>query len=151
MATTVFPKPSGWADGSEDISFSIATTDWSAVTGGYEAEVISTRFTTSSIEIVTFDSSIANYLTANITHQKDAANNKLVFFTASMPTGTINGNICSIISLSTSVSSGEKGVANGVATLNANAKVTDSQMPIPTNFTVVDGKLCIIYYKEVDE
>ena len=128
MAVTVFPKPSGWAAGATDIAFDITTTDWTAVTGGYQAEVTNQLITASSIELVTYTESIEQ-LNGNISKTKDAANHKMIFTVSALPSGTISGNICTIGSLSTSVSSGEKGTANGVATLDGNGLVPSNQLP----------------------
>ena len=128
MAVTVFPKPSGWAAGATDIAFDIATTDWTAVTGGYQAEVTNQLITASSIELVTYTESIEQ-LNGNISKTKDAANHKMIFTVSALPSGTISGNICAIGSLSTSVSSGEKGAANGIATLDGNGLVPSNQLP----------------------
>ena len=46
----------------------------------------------------------------------------------------------------------EKGAASGVATLDSNAIVPKTQLPdVNSCLSVVNGKLCITYQKEVDE
>ena len=42
-----------------------------------------------------------------------------------------------------------KGAANGIASLDADGKLPETQMPI--QLVVVNGKLCIKYRKEVEE
>ena len=131
-----------WGDvesgGASDVAFDIATTDWTAVTGGYQAEVTNSLFTTTSIEIVTYTDSIEN-LNGNISKSKDAANHKMIFFVTAIPSGTISGNICTISSAAVNgIPSTEKGIANGVATLDANAKVPTLQMPFSVSDSLSD-------------
>lgn len=72
------------------VVFSIATTDWTATTGGYTASVTDVNITTDSEEIVIYDDSIGN-LTSNIGYTK--ATGAITFFVESLPTGAVGGRI----------------------------------------------------------
>ena len=85
---------SGGGDGAgfSKITFNFATTDWEAVTGGYEVSVTDLNISSQSEEVVTYDESIEN-LTSNIKCVKDASNHQITFFTATVPSGAISGRI----------------------------------------------------------
>ena len=83
----------GGSSGLHKVSLSIATTDWTSVTGGYSATVTDSNIGSSSEEIVIYDDSIDSYLESNIRYTKDASNNALTFTVTTMPTGTISGRI----------------------------------------------------------
>ena len=79
------------------ITFSIATTDWFTITGGYGARVTNAYFVADSEEFVIYNNSIASYLTSNIDTSKDATNHYIQFEATSLPTGTIGGTIYSLM------------------------------------------------------
>jgi len=99
-----------------DISFSIATTDWTATTGGYSATVTNSAITNLSKEIVFYSNSVKTYLKGNIDATKDAANNAMTFFTESMPTGTITGNIYSFTNVAGPAQTVFKDITFSIAT-----------------------------------
>ena len=89
---------SGGGDGAlRKITFSIATTDWFTITGGYGARVTNAYFVADSEEFVIYNNSIASYLTSNIDTSKDATNHYIQFEVTSLPTGTIGGTIYSLM------------------------------------------------------
>lgn len=90
---------------SVNISFSIATTDWTLSSGVYTASVSDSMFSSATSEIVQYDSSII-YLSSGLTISKDSTTYDIVFTTSKLPTGTISGTI---------ISFGSIGAARGVS------------------------------------
>ena len=78
------------------ITFSIATTDWFSVTGGYGARITNSNFIANSIEIIVYDNSIESNLNGNIDTSKDSTNHYIQFNTSAQPSGTISGTIYSL-------------------------------------------------------
>ena len=74
-----------------DLSFSIATTDWTLSNGVYTATYTSSSITSSSVTIVRYDESIAGQPTTNIFDEKVSGG--VQFTTTVLPTGTISGDI----------------------------------------------------------
>lgn len=83
--------------GVHKIALSIATTDWTSVTGGYKYDVTDSNIDADSEEIVIYDNSLED-LTSNISYTKTAGSHKITFNVASLPTGTISGRILVITS-----------------------------------------------------
>ena len=83
----------GGGGGYAKVEFSFATTDWTAVTGGYEASVTDEAIVTDCEYIISYTDSIETNLVGNIKARKDAANNAMVFTVTSLPTGTISGKV----------------------------------------------------------
>ena len=84
---------SGGSSGAHKVTISIATTDWTAVTGGYTATVTDSAITANSEEIVIYNDSIATGLSGNISYTKDATNHTITFMVTTVPSGTISGKI----------------------------------------------------------
>ena len=72
------------------VSFSIATTDWTSTTGGYNYTVTSQHITTDTEELITYDSSLGNVV-GGIDSSKSSGNR--VFFVTEIPTGPVSGTI----------------------------------------------------------
>ena len=83
----------GGGDGLKPVDFSIATTDWTQITGGYSATVGDSYISGDSEEIVLFSESINTYLESNIRYEKTAASHLITFYVSEMPTGTITGRL----------------------------------------------------------
>ena len=74
------------------VNLSIATTDWTAITGGYSATVTDSNIGTDSEEIVIYNESLEE-LTSNIGYEKDTTNHALIFKVSTVPSSTISGRI----------------------------------------------------------
>ena len=160
------------------VAFSIATTDWEAVTGGYSAGITDSAFTSYSDEFITYTPSMAN-LRANVNAEKDASTHTITLVTAAMPAGTVSGTVYSIsnpngdtgvilvsdklpierggtnaataaeaLSNLGGIASTEKGAAGGVATLNSGGTVTSAQLPDSVNCLTVADGKLCIIYEE---
>lgn len=75
-----------------DVPFAVAVSAWSGSSGNFTANFTSAYITSSSKEIMTFDSSLASYAKAHINVAKKSGGGGLTFTTATKPTGTITGN-----------------------------------------------------------
>lgn len=78
-----------------DIPFSILTTDWESVTGGYEYTLETSHVTASSKDITILDETIRN-LTGDMSTAKVSGGGGIVFTAASLPSGTISGTLYTI-------------------------------------------------------
>lgn len=151
---------SGGSSALVKIPFTIAISDWSAITGGYTASVSNSAFTSISEEFITYTNSINTYLKGNLNAEKDNTDHAMIFVTEALPIGTIAGTIYSVANYNGqigvvmvndklpianggtnantaagalanlgAIGTSEKGVANGVATLDSNGLIPASQLP----------------------
>ena len=86
--------PVGGSDGTvmTPVTFTIAVSDWTAVTGGYSASITSQQITASSEEIIIYTDSLKN-LTSNVKVTKDGTTGTMTFETATVPGGSVSGKI----------------------------------------------------------
>lgn len=115
------------------VAFSLATSDWTLSNDVYQGAVMYNEISSISEEIISYDANIASNLTSDIFEvEKDSSNHTLIFKTASLPSGTISGNILIFtadLSFVNMIPISEKGSANGVATLDNSGKVPSNQLP----------------------
>lgn len=74
------------------LSFSILTTDWESITGGYGASITDSHVGTATDEIVVFDDSLTD-LNANIFWEKNGSTHTMTFTSDSVPSDTISGKV----------------------------------------------------------
>ena len=74
------------------LSFSILTTDWESITGGYGASITDSHVGTATDEIVVFDDSLTD-LNANIFWEKNGSTHTMTFTSSSIPSDTISGKV----------------------------------------------------------
>ena len=79
-----------------EVPLTIATTDWSGSGSSWSAEFTSAYITTTSKDVVIFDSSVKTYKAYNIVANKKTGGGGLVVTTTKKPTGTITGTIYTI-------------------------------------------------------
>ena len=137
------------------IPFIITTSDWVLGNDIYSASVVDVRFTADSEEIVMYDESMEN-LVGNIIVDKNVQGNSMVFTVSDVPEGTISGTIYSLIP-EFIIADGKVDVYQGSSHAGKVLKVNSSgNLELATDssdlpLSVVDGKLCITYLKEVDD
>lgn len=118
------------------VPFEIDIEDWDLVSEVYQANFVHSAVGNNSVEVIQYDNSIAEYLTSNVLDVlKVPGSHALVFKTATIPTGTISGDILIFSNLNDSTS----------------LTVVDGEKDaILSLFSIKQGKLCMKFYKEVD-
>lgn len=76
-----------------DVPFAVGVSDWSSSGGQYVANFTTAYVTTGSKVIMTYDSSLRSYAQADINATIKTGGGGMTFTTATIPTGTITGNL----------------------------------------------------------
>ena len=128
----------------KDIQFSIAVADWTGESAPYTAQVLDSFVTEDSGIWVFFDDSYDSYASGAVWAAVNSAGTGIAFSTDSKPTGTITGFVRVVdgVSGTIPVSLGGTGVTS-IPELKEVLNINDM-------FSVVNGKVCITYNKEVD-
>lgn len=140
---------SGGSSALNKIPFTIEASDWTSDLDGYNATIQNTRISSSSEELVLYDSSIAN-MPGNISVNKSG--NSLVFSINALPSVSLNGTIYSLVAEAIVIDSKldvNQGAQNAGKILEVNN--AGNLTPIENPFTIVNGVLNVIYYKEVED
>ena len=94
MASGTIKAVAGLYSGAfKSLTLSITTSNWTSSNGVYVATKTSTHISSTSYEIVEFDSSARDYLFYDISWEKSSNNDGLTFTTKKKPAGTITGTI----------------------------------------------------------
>lgn len=139
-----------------DVEFTIPVNAWTEESSVYTATVQVSQIVTNSCIWLFWGDSYYQYARNGVYHEKTTG--AVIFSTATVPSNAISGmiRVCSAIPIDVAsqlvvqgkIDATEKGAAGGVATLDVNGKVPDTQLP--DLFSVVNGELNITYYVEAD-